>query len=120
MKTKEIVKHTEGPWIIEEPSKGFNGYVIQGPITKTSFGEELAELRCWEDRPDQNAQQEANARKTQARLLNEGLPAFRQLLETAKGSRIRVRVGPYASAKEAGAAATRIRGLQLEAVVFKQ
>ena len=64
--------------------------------------------------------EEANARKTQARLLNEGLPAFRQLLETAKGPRIRVRVGPYASAKEAGAAATRIRGLQLEAVVFKQ
>ena len=64
--------------------------------------------------------EEPNARKTQARLLNEGLPAFRQTLETAKGPRIRVRVGPYASAKEARAAATRIRSLQLEAVVFKQ
>lgn len=64
--------------------------------------------------------EEPNARKTQARLLNEGLPAFRQTLETAKGPRIRVRVGPYASAKEARAAATHIRSLQLEAVVFKQ
>ena len=64
--------------------------------------------------------EEANARKTQARLLNEGLPAFRQPLKTAKGPRIRVRVGPYGSAKEAGVAASRIRGLQLDAVVFKQ
>lgn len=64
--------------------------------------------------------EEANARRTQSRLLNEGLPAFRQTLETAKGKRIRVRVGPYANAKEAQAAATRIRGMQLEAVVFKQ
>lgn len=64
--------------------------------------------------------EEANARKAQARLLNEGLPAFRQTLETAKGKRIRVRVGPYGNAKEAGAVATRIRGMQLEAVVFKQ
>lgn len=64
--------------------------------------------------------EEANARRAQSRLLNEGLPAFRQTLETAKGKRIRVRVGPYAHAKEAQAAAARIRGMQLEAVVFKQ
>lgn len=64
--------------------------------------------------------EEANARRAQARLLNEGHPAFRQSLETAKGKRIRVRVGPYPSAREANAAATRIRRLQLEAVVFKQ
>ena len=64
--------------------------------------------------------EEANARKAQARLLNEGLPAFRQTLETAKGKRIRVRVGPYPTAKQANAAATQIRGLKLEAVVFKQ
>ncbi|MEZ5717108.1 MAG: SPOR domain-containing protein [Burkholderiaceae bacterium] len=64
--------------------------------------------------------EEPNARKTQARLLNEGFPAFRQTLKTAKGPRIRVRVGPYASAKEARAAAARIRSLQFEAVVFRQ
>lgn len=64
--------------------------------------------------------EEANARKAQARLLNEGLPAFRQALETAKGKRIRVRVGPYTTTKEANAAAAQIRALKLEAVVFKQ
>lgn len=64
--------------------------------------------------------EEANARKAQARLLNEGLPAFRQALETPRGKRIRVRVGPYTSAKEAQAAAAQIRVLKLEAVVFKQ
>jgi len=64
--------------------------------------------------------EEANARRAQARLLNEGLPAFRQTLESAKGKRIRVRVGPYDGSKDANAAATRIRTLQLEAVVFKQ
>lgn len=64
--------------------------------------------------------EEANARRAQARLLNEGLPAFRQTLESAKGKRIRVRVGPYANTKEAAAAAARIRGMQLDAVVFKQ
>ena len=64
--------------------------------------------------------EEANARKTQARLLNEGLPAFRQELQTAKGRRIRVRVGPYDSRARADAAAATIRAMSLEAVVFKQ
>lgn len=63
---------------------------------------------------------EANARKAQARLLNEGLPAFRQALDNAKGRRIRVRVGPYASRAQADAAAETIRAMALEAVVFKQ
>lgn len=64
--------------------------------------------------------EEANARKTQARLLNEGLPAFRQELQTAKGRRVRVRVGPYDSRARADAAAASIRAMSLEAVVFKQ
>jgi len=64
--------------------------------------------------------EEANARKTQARLLNEGLPAFRQALNNAKGHRIRVRVGPYATRAEADAAAEAIRAMGLEAVGFKQ
>lgn len=64
--------------------------------------------------------EEANARKTQARLLNEGLPAFRQELDGAKGRRIRVRVGPYGTRAQADAAAESIRAMALEAVVFKQ
>ena len=64
--------------------------------------------------------EEANARKAQARMLNEGLPAFRQELQGAKGRRIRVRVGPYASRAQANAAAESIRAMALEAVVFKQ
>ncbi len=64
--------------------------------------------------------EEANARKTQARLLNEGLPAFRQELDGAKGRRIRVRVGPYDTRAQADAAAESIRAMALEAVVFKQ
>lgn len=63
---------------------------------------------------------EANARKAQARLLNEGLPAFRQELNNAKGRRIRLRVGPYESRAKAEAAAASIRAMALEAVVFKQ
>jgi len=64
--------------------------------------------------------EEANARKTQARLLNEGLPAFRQELNNAKGRRIRVRVGPYDTRAQADGAAEAIRAMALEAVVFKQ
>lgn len=63
---------------------------------------------------------EANARKAQARLLNEGLPAFRQELNSAKGRRIRVRVGPYDTRAAADDAASAIRAMALEAVVFKQ
>lgn len=64
--------------------------------------------------------EEANARKTQSRLLNEGLPAFRQPLESAKGTRIRVRVGPFDSKAEADTAAQTIQRMGLEAVVFKK
>ncbi|MFN9726466.1 SPOR domain-containing protein [Acidovorax sp.] len=64
--------------------------------------------------------QEANARKAQARLLNEGLPAFRQELSTPAGRRIRVRVGPYPTRALANKAADTIKAMQLEAVVFKQ
>lgn len=63
---------------------------------------------------------EANARKAQARLLNEGLPAFRQELNNSKSRRIRVRVGPYESRAQADTAAQAIRALELEAVVFRQ
>ena len=64
--------------------------------------------------------EEANARKAQAKLLNAGLPAFRQSLETPQGRRIRVRVGPYPGAPQARQAARSIQALGLEAVVFQQ
>lgn len=63
---------------------------------------------------------ESNARKAQSRLLNEGLPAFRQTLEGAHGTRVRVRVGPYASRSQAEAAAATVKTLGLEAVVFRK
>lgn len=63
---------------------------------------------------------QTNARKAQARLLNEGLPAFRQELNDANGRRIRVRVGPYDSRAKADAAARAIRAMSLEAVIFKK
>jgi cell division septation protein DedD len=64
--------------------------------------------------------EEGNARKAQSRLLNEGLPAFRQTLDSAKGTRIRVRVGPFTSRTEAQAAAASIRALELDAVIFEK
>lgn len=64
--------------------------------------------------------EEPNARRTQARLLNEGFPAFRQELSTAAGRRIRVRVGPYATRAQADTAARAIRAMSLEAIVFRQ
>ena len=64
--------------------------------------------------------EEATALKVQARLLNEGLPAFRQELSTPAGRRIRVRVGPYPTRALANKAADTIKAMQLEAVVFKQ
>jgi cell division protein FtsN len=63
---------------------------------------------------------EANARKAQARLLNEGISAFRQTVDSAKGPRIRVRAGPYATATQANDTARRIRSMGLEAQVFKR
>lgn len=63
---------------------------------------------------------ESNARKAQSRLLNEGLPAFRQTLDGAKGTRVRLRVGPYASRSEAEAGAATVKALGLEAVVFRK
>ena len=61
-----------------------------------------------------------NARRAQAKLLNAGLPAFRQTVASPKGEMIRVRVGPYNSAAEAQKAAQQIRRMGLEAVAFRQ
>ncbi|MDG5975537.1 hypothetical protein H010_09766 [Hydrogenophaga taeniospiralis CCUG 15921] len=60
----------------------------------------------------------ANAGKAHARLIEAGLPAFTQTVTMAKGPRVRVRVGPFATGPEAEAAAERVRALRLEAQVF--
>lgn len=64
--------------------------------------------------------EEANARKAQARLLNEGLPAFRQETQVGKKRRLRVRVGPYSDRADADAAAITIRAMGLDALVARQ
>lgn len=61
----------------------------------------------------------ANARKARARLIEAGLPAYTQVVDTAKGPRTRVRVGPFAGREQADEAALRIRALGLEAQVFR-
>lgn len=62
---------------------------------------------------------EENARNAYNRLDAAGLPATLQPLNTAKGQRFRLRVGPYASRSEAETAATKIRAMALEAVVVE-
>lgn len=61
----------------------------------------------------------ANAERVHARLTAAGLPAYLQTLETAQGTRTRVRVGPLAGRAQAERSAARIRALGLEARVFK-
>lgn len=74
-------KHTPGPWVAEDPgyntksSLAGNPILIQGPVDKESFGEELASLRLWSDHNEQNEQQRANARL---------IAAAPELLEAAK------------------------------------
>jgi cell division septation protein DedD len=60
----------------------------------------------------------ANAEKAHARLVEAGLPAILQTVDSPKGARTRVRVGPFASRAQADAAAARIRAMGLDAVVF--
>ena len=60
----------------------------------------------------------ANADKAHARLVEAGFPAILQKVESPKGERTRVRVGPFASRALADEAAGRIRAMGLDAVVF--
>ena len=53
-------------------------------------------------------------------MLESGLAAFTEQLDTAKGKRTRVRVGPFDTQTAADTAAGKIRDLKLEAVVFRQ
>ncbi|QHE77838.1 SPOR domain-containing protein [Hydrogenophaga sp. PBL-H3] len=61
----------------------------------------------------------ANADRVHARLIDAGLPAYIQVVDSPKGQRTRVRVGPFASRALADEAAGRIRALGLDAVVFR-
>jgi cell division protein FtsN len=60
----------------------------------------------------------ANAEKAHARLIEAGLPAILQTVDSPKGARTRVRVGPFAGRAQAEEAAARIRAMGLDAVVF--
>jgi cell division septation protein DedD len=62
---------------------------------------------------------ENNARNAMAKLQDAGLPALSQPIQSAKGARTRVRVGPFETQAEADRVAEKIRSLQLEAQVFK-
>lgn len=64
--------------------------------------------------------QPSNARVTQSRLLNEGLPAFRQSVGTGTAARTRVRVGPYVSRPQAEDAARKIKSMGLDSLIFQQ
>lgn len=59
-----------------------------------------------------------NAEKAHARLVEAGLPAILQTVESPKGMRTRVRVGPFAGRVQADEAAVLIRAMGLDAVVF--
>jgi cell division septation protein DedD len=48
------------------------------------------------------------------------LPVFTDVVKSKKGPLTRVRVGPYLSKALADAAAEKIKGMKLEAVVFQQ
>lgn len=61
----------------------------------------------------------SNAQKVQQQLQRAGLPLVVQTVGTNKGDRIRVRAGPFPQAKDADAAAQRVRAQGLEAVVFQ-
>lgn len=60
-----------------------------------------------------------NADRVLRRLLDAGLPAYIQVVDSPNGQRTRVRVGPFASRTLAEGAAARIRALGLDAVVFR-
>lgn len=58
------------------------------------------------------------ARETRLKVEKAGLVTYTQVVETADGKRIRVRVGPYAHRAEADKAAAKIRALDLPAAIL--
>ncbi len=61
-----------------------------------------------------------NARNAHAKLVGAGLTSFTQVLETSKGKRTRVRVGPFESEAQAQEAVEKIRALKLDAIIIQQ
>ncbi len=61
-----------------------------------------------------------NARATQAQLQQAGLPVVTQSINTNRGPRVRVRVGPYGNTASADAAAAQVRALDMDAKVIRQ
>jgi len=61
-----------------------------------------------------------NADRVLTRLIDAGLPAYIQVVDSPNGQRTRVRVGPFASRALADDAAARVRTLGLDALVFRQ
>ena len=60
-----------------------------------------------------------NARRTQARLVQVGLPATAQELHTSHGARTRVRVGPFPNRNRAELAVRHIKAMNLDAELAK-
>ena len=58
------------------------------------------------------------ARKVRAKIEHAGFKTYTQVVDTAAGKRIRVRVGPFNDHTQASHAASRIRALGLSAVVL--
>lgn len=61
-----------------------------------------------------------NARRAYVKLIKAGLPASREVIWLRQKKLTRVRVGPFASAAQARAAVSRIKALQLDAVLAKR
>ncbi|MGZ5181509.1 MAG: SPOR domain-containing protein [Ramlibacter sp.] len=58
------------------------------------------------------------AREARLKVEKAGLKTYTQVAETKEGRRIRVRVGPFANRTEADKAASRIKGLDLQASIL--
>ena len=60
----------------------------------------------------------AKAREVRMKLEKAGFKTYTQVAETTAGKRIRVRVGPFATKAEADKAASKIKGLDLQASIL--
>ncbi len=58
-----------------------------------------------------------NVKKMQGQLSDKGLKSQSELIDTSKGKKTRLRVGPYSSKKEAEAALGKVKALDLAGVV---
>ena len=89
------------------------------PHVEPAFAQERADFSGTQQ-VEITRQRVLQARRAQAKLLNIGLPAFRQTFSTPNGERTRLRVGPYPTLAEAQKTAAQIRRLGFEAVPFRQ